>query len=495
MYESFESSDSFDASQYLDATSGRTILISAFHQYPEPLGGVLEIATRLTQSGNRVLVGLWADSTIVADTCNSFSSWISRLLNSRSPQEQVQKIIQKELPDIELIALGRRKPIRYIGKSHSRIHLTELQNNYDEPVGKGFSIGASLIDGTRKSNNNAFFSRKIVELFSKSYDDVLSNSLRVLTDLHIDDVLIFNGRRTHDHALSAAAKMAGCRRLFYEVGGSDGGYDVYSHGTHDRVALQQRMLENFDSGRESIRYAEQWFQSRRARIDADVKRFTGNQLSGTPISVPKESLNIIYYSTSTDELASVGGEWNSRFGQQEDAIKALSKVVLQLNGVVLTVRTHPHMMQKSRKSLKEWNQIVSNLPHVRHIPANSQIDSYDLLEVADAVVVFGSTMGIEAAYHGIPTATLSPAFYDEIGAVASISSINELETWISKLTDVDKTLAFPYGFFSRTRGFRFRTYISNQEIYGTYLGAQVGTRSKLIRTVFALENRLRRITW
>ncbi len=497
MYESFESTDSFDASNYLAGTSGRTrtILITAFHQYPDPLGGLIEIATQLSQSGNRVLVGLWADSTMVADTCNSFSRLIRWVTNSKSPQEQVKEIILKETPEIEFVTLSKRKPIRYVWKWPSRIHLAELQNLYDEPVGKGFAIGASLIDGTRKSNKNAVFSRRLITFFSNSYDDVLNNSTQIINDLNVEDVIIFNGRRTHDHALSTAATNMGCRKLCYEVGGSDGGYDLYSHGTHDRVALQERMLASFESDSGLIQYAEQWFEARRSRMDEDGKRFKGNQLSGTPISIPEAHTNLVFYSSSTDELASVGKEWNSPFGEQEDAIKMLSEVVSQIDGVHLTVRTHPHMMQKSRKSQRTWNQVISKMSNVTHVPANSHIDSYDLLNSADAVVVFGSTIGIESAYLGIPTATLAPSFYDELAAVTSIGSIKELESWILQLPQVENMLALPYGYFSRARGFRFRNFNSYHGQYGTYLGAQIGIRSKVIRTLFALENRLRRITW
>ena len=54
----------------LNSADRSTVLITAFHQYPSAMAAFLEIATAEIKSGNRVLIGLWGNQTIVSDTCS-----------------------------------------------------------------------------------------------------------------------------------------------------------------------------------------------------------------------------------------------------------------------------------------------------------------------------------------------------------------------------------------------------------------------------------------
>ena len=53
-------------------------------------------------------------------------------------------------------------------------------------------------------------------------------------------------------------------------------------------------------------------------------------------------------------------------------------------------------------------------PNLSIIPADSDISTYSILDAADKVIVFGSTMGIESCYWGKPTINLAYALYENM---------------------------------------------------------------------------------
>ena len=54
-------------------------------------------------------------------------------------------------------------------------------------------------------------------------------------------------------------------------------------------------------------------------------------------------------------------------------------------------------------------------PNMTVIPGGSSLSTYALIDRADVVVVWGSTTGAEAVYHGKPVILLGGAVYRELG--------------------------------------------------------------------------------
>ena len=78
---------------------------------------------------------------------------------------------------------------------------------------------------------------------------------------------------------------------------------------------------------------------------------------------------------------------------------------------------------------------------------------------ADAVVTYGSTTGVEAAYLGRPVIVMGPSAYDELGCAVRPRTNKELR---SALADIGRSgsqvsrAALPYGLMMKRRGFAFR---------------------------------------
>ena len=495
--------EQFNALAFLEGQSnqhGKKILICAFHQYPDALGALLEIVENTYKAGYEISVGLWAEQVEVADTCNSYSPLLMKLLKRKSAQNFVREIITELYPKVEFLELANTgKPKRYFGYGFQKIHVEEVQRMFPENPGKGYAIGASLIDGTRRSISAANFNKKFINKLSESYDSLNKSATELLSKNKFDKVILFNGRRTHDQALINVCKNLDVDYLNYEVGGSDGNFDLYQHGTHDRTELQKRMKYSYKSNLNSgaKEHAHEWFQRRRFRKDYVAAQYAAKQKTGTELNFKNSnSKKIGFYSSSTDELASVGAGWESIFGEQEDSIALVAQLTSVRPDIEFVLRTHPNMRNKSKKTKKQWNQFVASLPIDQHIDANSQLDSYALLDQLDGIIVHGSTVGVESTYWGKPVISLAPTFYDELGCVNFPKTIQELENWLDNLPEPNpQESALPYGFFIRTRGLNYRNYISDRGIFGTFKNFDVGQRNTFIRKIFEIENRLRRITW
>jgi len=132
-------------------------------------------------------------------------------------------------------------------------------------------------------------------------------------------------------------------------------------------------------------------------------------------------------------------------------------------GHSLVVRVHPHLHKKALSDQLKWSSsgFLRNFPGVFLLEASSSVSSYELLDLADAVVTYGSTIGIESIYSGKPSILLCDSFYDQIGAsVHKASSVSCLGSLLSSLDSlsVDRSSSLPYGYFMATFGFAYEIY-------------------------------------
>src|SRR5690606_1918497 len=109
------------------------------------------------------------------------------------------------------------------------------------------------------------------------------------------------------------------------------------------------------------------------------------------------------------------------------------------------------------------------------IPSESPVDTYTLIDKADVVICYLSTVGIEAAYRGTPTIILSRALYERLGVTYNPTTTQELnnlllsETLIAKPSD----RALEYGYYMKTHGIRYKYYESLDHRSGLYKGVDL----------------------
>jgi len=90
--------------------------------------------------------------------------------------------------------------------------------------------------------------------------------------------------------------------------------------------------------------------------------------------------------------------------------------------VLFIIRAHPDELRpgkESAESVAEWirKNNVLDLPNVRFINARDYISSYDLIKASKFIMVYNSTIGLEASIMGKPVLCAGKARYTQIPTV------------------------------------------------------------------------------
>ncbi|MFC2034056.1 hypothetical protein ACFLTT_01445 [Chloroflexota bacterium] len=128
-------------------------------------------------------------------------------------------------------------------------------------------------------------------------------------------------------------------------------------------------------------------------------------------------------------------------------------------GLQLIIRVHPAEVQPGSETEQKASDIISKeygqLPNnIKLIDSehNSDISSYGFFDLMDAAIIYGSKIGVELAYQGIPTIVAGEAFCKNKGITFDVLKkedyyryLDNLETL--KLSEEQKSLAIRYAYY------------------------------------------------
>jgi hypothetical protein len=143
-------------------------------------------------------------------------------------------------------------------------------------------------------------------------------------------------------------------------------------------------------------------------------RFFGDETSELEVAPHRKVIGL--FTSSQDEFAALGPEWHIQ--DWTDQWIAFDHVLntLEPSGFAFYLRIHPNFTTKSHASfVRESGQIEELLrkhPNIRVIWHDEQVNSYSLIASTDVVVVWDSTIGLEASGRGVPVWELAASYYD-----------------------------------------------------------------------------------
>lgn len=96
-----------------------------------------------------------------------------------------------------------------------------------------------------------------------------------------------------------------------------------------------------------------------------------------------------------------------------DWLASTAQLFLEVEGAQLVVRVHPGEVRLvGQPSVDIVREAVPHVPgHVKLVPPDSEINTYDLMELADIGLVYTTTVGMEMAMMGIPVITAGETHY------------------------------------------------------------------------------------
>lgn len=303
----------------------------------------------------------------------------------------------------------------------------------------------------------------IDETFKEYFDKLLRNSAlmcdiisSVIDDIRPDYVFGYNGRFLDSRPTWEVAKnkdipfvlleaqytFSFCNKIrFY----NDTPHSIQSINKNFIQEIWNNSSINFDTKKN---LASEFYERRKNALPAGDKIYTINQKIGLiPEGWDSTKKNIVIFTSSEDEFVAIGDEFDkySLFSSQIEGIEELINHFINDTNIQFYLRIHPNLSEVEYSYHKKLYELAK-YSNLKIIEPKSIISSYSLIDYSDTVVVFGSTIGIEAAYWGKPTILLSGAMYYYLDCCYIPSSKDELFSLInSNLTPKDKLGTYKFG--------------------------------------------------
>jgi hypothetical protein len=290
---------------------------------------------------------------------------------------------------------------------------------------------------------------------------------RFLQQNNIEKVVSFNGRMDYKRAIFRAAESLGINCYNYERTRPGGYIEIFKNALPHNIVAKTEWIEKAwgdseYSHEEKRQIGARFFEEKRAGKAIVDKSYVKDQQRGLlPLEMESSNKNIVLFTSSDDEFAAVGKEYeNPFFVDQLDGISYVVDLVgKQMPEYNLVIRMHPNL--KGVKELQSTGIMDLNkiYPNIFVISPESPVDSYALIDMADKVIVFGSSIGMESSFWRKPVILLAKSFYWLL-EVAHIPTDKEsiLDLLKSDLKPKDITGSLKYGFYALKGGVKTKYY-------------------------------------
>jgi hypothetical protein len=309
----------------------------------------------------------------------------------------------------------------------------------------GWGVLSSVVSVTRDSSVELRGHRALFKRYCAAGMLVYDEALRLIDELHPDEILLFNGRFATTRAVLRAAQARGIPWKIHERGANKNRFWQADCLPHDMVVMQEKILAAWRPEQEES--GHRFFRMRRGREEQAWHSFSALQLEGLlPAAFHGEGEWVTFFTSAEDEMFAIGDSFrNDFYPTQVGAIEAAARAVATIPGLRLCVRVHPHVAQKSAADRRKWREL--DVPGALLIGAEERIDSYALMDRSRVVLSYGSTIGIEATYWGKPSLSFSPSYYDAIGVCEMARSDEQVAAFLREPRVFPREATLPYGAF------------------------------------------------
>lgn len=337
-----------------------------------------------------------------------------------------KKILKKY--GIESISL-----INYFNKVPQENTLNLLDyKNVDDFLAKeyrGVKIGMSIMSSYISITRNMY---PLFDEESRPYFDAhLRQNVRLvdafyslIEEYRPDEIWGYNGRYECDRPVYDVSRELGINFKLIEDVVRDGNSHrlVYDnnlpHNIKMRIARREYCWEHYNMAEEEkVALGKSFYEKRRHGVfSGDKKIYITDQNEGEIPPMDPNKKNISIMNSSEDEFTAVGAEWDrlKLFKNQYEGIVFLLENAP--SDIHFFLRIHPNLKDIKYSYHTKLLTLGDKYSNVTVIPGNSSVSTYALMEHSDAIICFGSTMGIESSYWGKTSILLGPSFYyyDEV---------------------------------------------------------------------------------
>jgi len=321
------------------------------------------------------------------------------------------------------------------------------------------------------------------------YQEVIENEINnayyvylafkeVLLKIKPDLVYLFNGRFSTVLPAINACEEFHIPYKTHERGGAIGYYSLFDNTMpHDLDNIYREIIEYGKAVSEEQYKSEgkRFFEDRKKRVEHSWESFTKRQQwNNLPEDFDYLKKNYSFYNTSIEEYAAIR-YWKKPIRIYDDEIDAICKIVESFSHSPqfhFYLRVHPNLAGCNNSQIQRIKAIENKYPNLTVIPAESKVDSYALMEHSEAVITFGSTMGVEACYWGKPSVLLGIALYQDLDCCYIPDSHEQVLNLLNeeKILPKSKNGALLYGNWELNRGYKFKHFHQTGLFSGTFDG-------------------------
>jgi hypothetical protein len=272
---------------------------------------------------------------------------------------------------------------------------------------------------------------KTLELFEETFIETYQTAYKVLLSEKYNQVILYNGRFLQERAVWEVCLKLEIPVIFYEKFNPSwvNRYYLFKESTHS-PSYRSSIMTQFGDSLEKYEplvldtVGKKWFEKREQGVS---QKYTNRQIKGRILNLPIPY--VVFFHSSEDELLT-SDLLSDYWGNQLDALRKLIEVITLNTDLHLVIRMHPNLLYKSRREIRFWAEVGSDLQianqEITFIDSESEIDSYDLIKGSEAVVTVGSTIGVEAAFLKKRSILLGRGFHENMEITSNPKSIHEL---------------------------------------------------------------------
>ncbi|MBL8100374.1 MAG: hypothetical protein JNK81_14415 [Anaerolineales bacterium] len=305
-------------------------------------------------------------------------------------------------------------------------------------------------------------------------------------------VIVFNGQFFPEATAKYIAQKRGIRVITHEVGlqpasayFTDGEATAYPIHIPDDFELNDEQNKKLDD------YLAKRFQGDFSmagiKFWADMKGLDESFLqkaNGFKQIVPVFT-NVIF-DTSQPHA-------NTVFEDMFDWLDLVLEVIKEHPETLFVIRAHPdelRVRKASRETVAGWVEAknVTSLQNVIFIPSNETLSSYELILKSKFVMIYNSTIGLEASIMGMPVLCAGKARFTQYPTVFFPQTIDEVRKKIKEFLLAEK-IEVPAEFKRNARRFLYYQLFRTSLPFGDFLEPSVRTTQTRLKS-FGLEELL-----
>ncbi len=460
----------------------RLLFFSPWARYSPHFETDLELMQRHLDAGDEVhFIGCNAE----LPACDrNPAHFLVRCTVCRGKREAGLSMLSKQVVRIPLFALTDTDRRELTSLRTSFRNIEELKAFRVEEFDIGYAVLSTMVSFVRDPNplaagNEACLRNLLIASFA-----VYRSFQRLLNGGSYDRIYIFNGRFAITRAVLRACQSRGVECVTHERGHSLDHFSLFNNTTtHDLEHIEQAIRTCWESARDAEarnRIGARFYEDRAVGKMQAWYSFTAHQDdTRLPKDFSRDRRNVVVFNSSEDEFAAIGDTWiNPLYRSQQEGLQRIVADLAEFEDVHIYLRVHPNLRGIDNQQTQTLAQL--DAPNLTIIPAESPVGSYALLRAACAVISFGSTMGIEAVFWGVPSILAGQSLYRGLGGVLTPKTHEELVgLFRGPLHPGPKEPALMYGYYMNTFGTPYRYYKSAGVFDGRFKGRRV--RPRLLR--------------